>query len=292
MTRCWICDGPLAPCARLAPEPFSECERCGFILRPDLDAEALARTYAGGAYEEIRGEQYLSELPDRRRDARVRLGYIQPWAPMGSLLDVGAAGGAFVAEAQTRGYRARGIEPVPSFAAAGREQLGVDVQTTSIEGADLEEESYDIITMWHVLEHVPEPLGQLRRIGAALRPAGILAVEVPNAGSAVALRMGAAWPSLEPNVHVNQFAPETLRLLIERAGLEALDVSTTAITPYLRWPDRLGARHVAGRAKAAVWLKDPRARHPRGHELLRAVARRAAGRGQAATTGEAPRPAA
>jgi hypothetical protein len=49
---------------------------------------------------------------------------------------------------------------------------------------------------------------------------------------------------------------------------------TTAISPYLSWPARLGPRHLAARAKASLWLHDPRAEHARGHELLRAVARR------------------
>ena len=98
------------------------------VFRPDLDDAALRRVYAAGAYEDVRGEQYLPELEYRRRDARVRLTYIEPWASSGRLLDVGAAGGAFVAERCPRGFDASGIEPVPSFARAAREELGVDVR--------------------------------------------------------------------------------------------------------------------------------------------------------------------
>jgi hypothetical protein len=60
-------------------------------------------------------------------------------------------------------------------------------------------------------------------------------------------------------------------------GLQLCDLSTTTITPYLQLRARLSPGHVASRAKAAVWLSDPRGRHPDGHELLRAVARRPAG---------------
>jgi SAM-dependent methyltransferase len=221
VSGCWICEGPLRPCSQFASEPFLECERCGFVFRPDLDEEALRRVYAEGDYEDIRGAQYLTELAYRRRDARVRLAYMEPLVRGGSLLDIGAAGGAFVAEAADHGFQASGIEPVPSFARAAREQLGVDVRDGTIAEADLGEGCYDAITLWHVLEHVPEPLVQLRRIARALAPGGTLALEVPNAGSAVARQMGASWPSLEPRVHVNQFGPESLRLAASGRALSS-----------------------------------------------------------------------
>ena len=272
MDACWICEGPAAPCARFAPHPYLECARCGFVFRADLDREALQEVYAGGGYEEVRGDQYLRELAHRRRDARVRLRYLRPWARAGRLLDVGAAGGAFVAEAARAGFEARGIEPVASFARLAREQLGVDVRDGRLEDAELDPPS-DVITMWHVLEHVPEPLSALARLAVGLTPGGVVAVEVPNADSAVARHMGPAWPSLEPEVHVNQFTPASLRLLLERAGLDVRDVRTTAITPFLTPGRRLSAGHLAGRLKAALWLRDPRVEHPTGHELLRALAR-------------------
>jgi 2-polyprenyl-3-methyl-5-hydroxy-6-metoxy-1,4-benzoquinol methylase len=274
MSGCWICEGPVGPCARFAPEPFCECERCGFVFRPDLDETALKRVYAEGGYEDLRGEQYLAELAERRRDARVRLGYIEPWTRRGRLLDVGAAGGAFVAEAQAWGFDASGVEPVPSFARAARERLGVDVRDGGIEDIDLHPGGYDLVTLWHVLEHLPDPLRHLSRLAGGLTLGGVLAVEVPNAASALAERMGPAWPSLEPTVHVNQFTPSSLRWALQRAGLEVCDLSTTTITPYLPMRARFGPRHLLGRAKAAIWLRDPRREHASGHELLRAVARR------------------
>ncbi|HEY3866343.1 MAG TPA: class I SAM-dependent methyltransferase [Solirubrobacteraceae bacterium] len=274
MSGCWICEAPVKPCALFVPEPFLECERCGFIFRPDLDDAALKRVYAEGDYEDMRGEQYLTELAHRRRDARVRLAYIQPWAAGGRLLDVGAAGGAFVAEAAVRGFHASGIEPVPSFARAAREQLAVDVRDGAVEDLDLRPDSYEVITLWHVLEHLPSPLNHLRRLSSALTARGTLAIEVPNAGSAVAAYMGSAWPSLEPAVHVSQFTPASLRGLFERAGLEICDLRTTTITPYLPLRARFGPGHLAARAKAAYWLRDARGEHPQGHELLRVVAQR------------------
>src|SRR5262249_25314252 len=159
--RCWICCGPVVACKLFAPESFVECESCRFAFRPDLDDAALRRIYAEGDYEDIRGDQYLRELDARRRDARVRLRYMRPWARHGRLLEVGAAGGAFVAEAAARGFEASGLEPVPSFARAARKLLGLDVREGGLQESELGDGAYEVITLWHVLEHLPVPLAQI-----------------------------------------------------------------------------------------------------------------------------------
>jgi SAM-dependent methyltransferase len=268
---CRICGASAARCDELAPLPFSRCLECGFVFRDRADVHEL---YERGSYEGSHGGSYTEDDDARRRDARVRLSWLKSFAPGGRLLDVGAAGGAFVVEAAEAGYDAWGIEPTPAFAAHARDAFGVDVRAATLEDTPLERESLDVVTMWHVLEHVPEPVAQLRRVAAALRPGGVVAIEVPNYGSAVSARMGRAWPSLEPDVHVSQFAPPTLRAALQRAELLPETVETLPITPYLTPPGRLNPRHVAARLKAAVWLRTPQTHHPRGHELLRAVGRR------------------
>ena len=91
-----------------SPLPFSRCRECGFVFREDADQRAL---YETGSYGDDGGERYVAEDEARRRDARVRLRWLGPVAGAGQLLDVGAAGGAFVAEAADVGHNARGIEP-------------------------------------------------------------------------------------------------------------------------------------------------------------------------------------
>jgi 2-polyprenyl-3-methyl-5-hydroxy-6-metoxy-1,4-benzoquinol methylase len=269
---CRLCGSAAEDCTELAPLQFARCTRCGFVFREHAEVRAV---YEGGRYEAEGGERYVAEDPARRRDARVRLRWLRPAASEGDLLDVGAAGGAFVAEAAAAGFRAWGIEPTPGFVRHARSVVGVDVRPGTLEDTPLAPASLDVISMWHVLEHLPEPIAQLRRLAAALRPEGVVAIEVPNYGSAVARRMGLAWPSLEPDVHVSQFTPETLRAALELSGLEPVRIETVPITPYLTPLRQLDPRHVAGRAKAAVWLHSPRGRHPHGHELLRTIGRRA-----------------
>lgn len=232
--------------------------------------------YAAGGYEDDRSHTYASEsaLENLRRSARVRLAFIRPSAPRGRLLDIGAAGGAFVAEAQAAGYAATGVEPSPAFAAFARERLGVAVVTGTIEDTALDPDSFDIVCMWHVLEHLHEPATTLARAREALRPGGHLAIEVPNAGSTIARAMGPAWPMLEPEVHVAQYTAAALAAVVRRAGFEPVHVGACTISPYLSPLGRLRPAAIAHRAK---WAMRGRGDDPcdRG-ELLRAIVRRPA----------------
>jgi len=273
---CRICGAPVAPASALAPLPFKTCGSCGFTFRDDRRGDDVHAIYESGAYTEVRGDEYSDPrtLVDRRRHARVRLDWIAAHARGGRLLDVGAAGGAFVEQALARGFDAEGIEPTPEFAAFARTSLGVPVRATTVEQAALAEDSLDVVTMWHVLEHVPDPVAVLRLLRRALRPGGVIALEVPNAGGHLARAQAAAWPSLEPDVHVNQFGPRSLAAALERAGFAVAELGTVTITPYLPRAQRLHPGHLAHRLHGLRALRTPSSRHPHGHELLRAIGRR------------------
>lgn len=274
---CRVCGAATRPAAHLAPLPFHTCGSCGFIFRVDeRDAGQVRDTYESGAYMEVRAAEYTDPetLRHRRRDANVRLDYMESFVTSGRLLDVGAAGGAFVEQAALRGFHAEGLEPTPEFVAFAADELGVTLHGSTVEDAGLEPGALDVATMWHVLEHVPDPVEVLSQLRDAVRPGGLVVIEVPNAGSYLAHRDGVAWTSLEPDVHVNQFGARSLRAALEAAGLSVARLGSLTITEYLEPSARWQLRHVAHRLKAAIALRSPRARHPDGHELLRAVGRR------------------
>jgi SAM-dependent methyltransferase len=273
---CRICGAPARPSELLAPLPFSTCEGCGLTFREDRGDADVHAIYESGAYTEVRSPEYSDPrtLRERRRQAQVRLDFVAPHARGGRLLDVGAAGGAFVEQALARGFDAEGVEPTPEFAAFAREQLGVPVRTATIEQAQLADDSLDVVTMWHVLEHVPDPVDVLTLLSRALRAGGVVAIEVPNAAGHLARSQGRAWASLEPEVHVNQFGPRSLGAALERAGFDVLELGTVTITPYLPLVERLRPGQIVHRLRGLQALRTPSVSHPHGHELLRAVGRR------------------
>jgi 2-polyprenyl-3-methyl-5-hydroxy-6-metoxy-1,4-benzoquinol methylase len=271
---CPLCDTAGTPDVLLGALGFLRCPACGFVYRTAAE-EQTRDVYEGGEYQArdfATGYAVDDTIEERRRNARVRVEYVRRFKHGGALLDVGAAGGAFVLEAGAAGFTARGVEPSPEFARHARETLGVDVADGRLEDAELDPGSLDVITLWHVLEHIPDPVAALRECATALRRDGVLVLEVPNLDSAVFAMMGTAWTHLDPDVHVSQFTSSTLADALARADLRPLVMETVAIDAYLTRRERLTPAHLAHRAKL---LRHGlvRAAHPRGHELLRAVAR-------------------
>jgi 2-polyprenyl-3-methyl-5-hydroxy-6-metoxy-1,4-benzoquinol methylase len=273
---CSVCGGDIiGPCRLFQPEPYVECADCGFVFRIDRAEREVNDTYLDGSYEQTHGDDYLGELDGLRRAAQVRLDYIAPWVSGGRLLDVGTATGAFLVEAAKRSFDAQGIEPTPGFARAATERFGVKVAAVDLGNFVFDGSPFGAITLWHVLEHLDRPVDQLRRLAGMLDDDGIVALEVPNAGGYAAERSGSAWPSLQPDVHVNQFSPESLEAALEHAGLRTVDMRTVCITPYLSPAARLGLHHLVFRVQAARALGVIGSEHESGYELLRAVAMRA-----------------
>ena len=128
-----------------------------------------------GAYRPGVPRLYRAALPLLRAYDIQRLGLLSRLAPPGSrVLDAGAGQGRFVTPPRRPGYDALGIEP--SARGAAPAALGLPVRRTGIEAADDHASSVDVVTLWHVLEHLDDPAGALAEIGAlapALRgPAG------------------------------------------------------------------------------------------------------------------------
>lgn len=271
-TECWACGGPSEPWPTLADKGFRQCADCGLIFRP-RSLDATRAIYEGGAYEG-RTEYAADETIDERRgNARTRLAWLRGYVRDGRLLDIGAAGGAFVLEAKQAGFDAFGVEPTPRFAEHARSELGVDVRDGRLEDLELADASLDVATMWHVLEHIPEPRAALELVRDKLKAGGRLVAEVPNVDSVAAHEDGERWTHLDPDVHVSQFSPASLRLLLERTGFADVEMRTFAHGSYLTLGERWAPRHVAHRLRLArgraLGLS-----HPTRHEFLRVVARR------------------
>lgn len=130
-----------------------------------------------------------------------------------AILDVGSGGGEFAYLLQTLGHDVKGIEPNKGYAEYSIREYGLNVQVGFVQDVVLPEEGFDLITMWHVLEHTEAPSAVLSKLHALLKPHGLLVIEVPNIEATCQLPK-----STFHEAHIFNFNVATLRKLAEKTG--------------------------------------------------------------------------
>ncbi len=193
----------------------ARCGNCGILqTQPWLAGEALSAYYP---------EEYFPDpdrSPELRSAERKKVAFVQRYCGRGSLLDIGAGTGLFVREAADAGFAAEGIEISREAAELGRRSLGVSLTAGDLLDLHLPGAAYDVVTLWHVLEHLPFPHAALQKISLILRDAGTLIVAVPNAGSVQARLFRSRWFHLDVPRHLFHYTPATLARVFRDAGFE------------------------------------------------------------------------
>jgi 2-polyprenyl-3-methyl-5-hydroxy-6-metoxy-1,4-benzoquinol methylase len=228
---------------------FVRCARCGLVYAdPRLTAEARAREVYTEAYHAPRAVSpplrrlkrlkriLLSAIKPPERYER-RLWVVERHAPAGALalLDVGCWTGEFVAWLQRRRphWRVQGLEPVESAARMARERHGAKVTTGSLTDCPFAAGSLDVVTMWHVLEHLDDPPAAVSGARRLLKPGGLLALRTPNYGSLYRRLYGGRWRGYRAGEHLYLFTVPTLRRLLEASGFELLEPRGLALSARL-----------------------------------------------------------
>ena len=202
---------------------IARCDDCGHMQLDRFPSEAELET----AYADAASEDYVDEEAGQRHSFSAVLQRIERFAPeRGALLDVGCWVGFLPAEAERRGWRkVIGIEPSAFASEYARERLGLDVRTEDLFTAELEPSQFDVVVLGDVLEHLTQANAALARVAELLRPGGVLALELPDAGSRVARMLGPRWWSVIPT-HIHYFTRHSAATMLRRSGYEPLFVAT------------------------------------------------------------------
>jgi ubiquinone/menaquinone biosynthesis C-methylase UbiE len=206
-----------------SPADIVECLGCGVLyVSPRPTAEAIAAFYSAVNHYDLWDKEPGRVAMWRRRVRRVRR-----LMPAGRLLDIGAGQGDFGAIAREF-FEVDGTEVSSEGQRLARERHGLSLRLGDATELDLPKEHYDVVTLWHVLEHVAEPAKLLSRCHAVLRPEGLLCVAVPNTRLPAGRNSEAPFKRLElsdPNeeIHLTHFTLPTLTALVERSGFALVE---------------------------------------------------------------------
>jgi len=252
------------------------CAGCSLVYRNPRPTLADVR----GAYTAEQIDQNLEERVGRRRSHQFRR-FLDSFPDRpGRLLDIGCGYGFFLKMAGEYGWEAVGVDLNPKGIAYAKERLRVNAILGDLRDIHFPDDSFDLVTLWNVVECVPDPLELLRHLGPVLREGGTVFIRTQNEPwQLLSFRLTSVLPRLGWNsmfekrpfpsfvFHLSSFSRPTLRLLIENAGFIPLSIKNSKPTqgdPYLGLGSRgellftLIKMAVHGLAQSAAFLSGGR----------------------------------
>jgi SAM-dependent methyltransferase len=190
-----------------------------------------ADSYFGGQVSIKEKHQFLAR-------ARERMDLIEETCGQtGDLMDVGCSIGLFLHEASKRGWKTYGIDVSNRALLHARQTFGLDAIVGTLEHTSFEPRSFDVVTLFDSIEHMPNPTRALEKAWQVLKPSGVLVITTPDIDGflprwtyRVLCRPFGIWEHPTPPDHLYEFSVDTITKLVERAGFEVSRVRTESIT--------------------------------------------------------------
>ena len=204
---------------------YFKCNQCGIVF---LDHVPSAADYEESGYyqrKSSRASKVISFVMNcfyKRRYAVLKKIVRNPSGSR--ILDIGCGKGAFLDIAKKDGWDVTGIEPTLRSAEYAKKTYDINVITTGLLESHLDDASFNAITMWHVLEHLPNPNLNFKTIYNILSNNGLLIVAVPNIGSFQSKLGKNRWFHLDPPRHITHFTPSVLSGLLESNGFRVIKI--------------------------------------------------------------------
>jgi SAM-dependent methyltransferase len=179
----------------------------------------------------------------------------------GAWLDVGCGIGVFLQAAKRQGYGAVGVE----LSESARLQASQRLQEPVYEQLEQATGTYQAITLWHVLEHLPHPEETLKKLWELAEPGAVLAIAVPNPDSWDAKHYGTDWAAWDVPIHFWHFNQSSVKTLLGRTGWKCTDVRPMWLDSYYVGLLSESFRHGRKRWLSAVqtgWISNRKGRNP------------------------------
>ncbi|SHK37299.1 Methyltransferase domain-containing protein [Desulfatibacillum alkenivorans DSM 16219] len=222
---------------------FRRCKNtsvCGHIFgNPQINEDALNDCYRGagegGECAEVSANDLWIEVLLSQANASYDKGKYQRGIDAmqtalgtdkpGRVLDIGCSIGHFLALAKEAGWDAVGLELNEKAVAYATKELGLDVRPQLLDEAGFPPESFDVVTLWGVIEHLKRPVEVISQIAEILKPGGILLTFCPNGASMVCRVLREHAATFDGRNHPSYFTPQSIKYVMEQSGLENIAIS-------------------------------------------------------------------
>lgn len=227
----------------------NECRGCGFVFTLPRPSPAELIEYYSSDYfvcsDKGAGYENYYEIGEHNM-RRMWPEYLQIAGKLPvDILDVGSASGAFLHEASTAGARVQGLELSSDAADRAMNVHGIPTIVGDIWSTELEGQTFDAITMWHILEHTIDPVGVIRRANSLLNEHGTLFIELPQWKSLGRIVKGMNWAQLVPPAHINFWTVSSMKSLLTHNGYQVERIQTVGVA---------GMRELSHRFHHFRWL--------------------------------------
>ncbi len=210
-------------------EQIVKCNQCGLLyVNPRIKGDLIVEGYASGP-----DKNFVSQAHGRELTSKRTLDYVERFvlptskknkkAKKGKILDIGTAGGSFLHVAKESGWDVAGVEPNAWMVEWGNKHYKLNTKAGTIHTVHFPSNQFDVVTLWDVLEHVPDPGAELQEINRILKKGGYLVVNYPDIGSWIARIMRSKWMFLL-NVHLWYFTPDTITKLLQKHGYKVVKI--------------------------------------------------------------------
>lgn len=207
-----------------------KCKKCGLVcLNPQPSFSEIKKLYYEGYFKGKgfdKGIDYFNGLKYKKgwdHISNSRLKNIEKFVKKGRILDIGCSFGEFLDIARKRGWEVNGVELSKFACKTSRNKFKLNPFNGTLEQAKYPSETFDVITMFEVIEHLPDPLNTLKECNRILKKNGLIIIQTGNVESLSAKIYGKRWPYFLLG-HLHYFSKKTISKMLEKAGFKIVKI--------------------------------------------------------------------
>jgi len=242
--KCYLCQNKddFKILFKAEPGKIVKCRNCSLVfIEPRPSEKKLSQAYEKDYFFSDRARDYgymnyLEEKDNFFRTFKKRKSIIDRYKTKGTLLDVGCAAGFFLLVMKESGWNVYGTDISVCMSKIAKNKFGLrNVYNSLLEKAAFKKAQFDVITFWDTIEHLSDPLKELKISHNLLKDDGILVIETQNVRSLFNKIFRQKWHHFKHEEHLFHFSPGTLKTLLEKAGFSIVKQKVLRAGRYVSW---------------------------------------------------------